>query len=269
MRAIWPTARKSEPEPGASAGARLRNRSGRQSDEPVVAPFFVGAAPLMPNVLPPPGACPCRCPGSCPGSCRARARHIPAGRAVRLPCGAWERPSSAGRGCGVVRPPVGMCGRRSISPRFLPLLPPFFSRILSLPGSFRHRPPFGAWERPSSAEEGMRGGPSARRNVRAAEYFSPVPFAAAALLFPNPFSPRFLPPSSSLRRLGAALLHGEGMRGGPSARRNVRAAECFSPVPSAATALLFPVPVRAARFFGKKMRWGEINAIFAPKSSEA
>ena len=161
----------------------------------------------------PPGACPCRCPGSCPGSCRARARHIPAGRAVRLPCGAWERPSSA--------------------------------------------------------EEGMRGGPSARRNVRAAEYFSPVPFAAAALLFPNPFTPRFLPPSSSLRRLGAALLHGEGMRGGPSARRNVRAAECFSPVPSAATALLFPVPVRAARFFGKKMRWGEINAIFAPKSSEA
>ena len=154
MRATWPTARKSEPEPGASAGARLRNRSGRQSDEPVVAPFFVGAAPLMPNVLPPPGACPCRCPGSCPGSCRARARHIPAGRAVRLPCGAWERPSSAGRGCGVVRPPVGMCGRRSISPRFLPLLPPFFSRILSLPGSFRHRPPCGAWERPSSTGRG-------------------------------------------------------------------------------------------------------------------
>ena len=127
--------------------------------------------------------------------------------------------------------------------------------------------------------EGMRGGPSARRNMRAAEYFSPVPSAAAALLFPNPFSPRFLPPSSSLRRLGAALLHGEGMRGGPSARRNVRAAECFSPVPfaaallspvpSAGSALLFPVPVRAARFFGKKMRWGEINAIFAPKSSEA
>ena len=117
--------------------------------------------------------------------------------------------------------------------------------------------------------EGMRGGPPARRNVRAAEYFSPVPSAAAALLFPNPFSPRFLPPSSSLRRLGAALLHGEGMRGGQSARRNVRAAECFSPVPSAAIALLFPVPVRAARFFGKKMRWGEINAIFAPKSSEA
>ena len=127
--------------------------------------------------------------------------------------------------------------------------------------------------------EGMRGGPSARRNVRAAECFSPGPSAAAALLFPNPFSPRFLPPSSSLRRMGAALLLGEGMRGGPSARRNVRAAECFSPVPSAivllspvpsaGSALLFPVPVRAARFFGKKMRWGEINAIFAPKSSEA
>ena len=127
--------------------------------------------------------------------------------------------------------------------------------------------------------EGMRGGPSARRNVRAAECFSPVSSAAAALLFPNPFSPRFLPPSSSLRRMGAALLLGEGMRGGPSARRNVRAAECFSPVPSAivllspvpsaGSALLFPVPVRAARFFGKKMRWGEINAIFAPKSSEA
>ncbi len=73
----------------------------------------------------------------------------------------------------------------------------------------------------------------------------------------------------SLRRMGAALLCGEGMRGGPPARRNVRAAEYFSPGPSAATALLFPVPVRAARFFGKKMRWGEINAIFAPKSSEA
>ena len=69
--------------------------------------------------------------------------------------------------------------------------------------------------------EGMRGGPPARRNVRAAEYFSPVPFAAAALLFPNPFSPRFLPPSSSLRRLGAALL-----RGGGDAGRSIRPSEC-------------------------------------------
>lgn len=154
MRATWPTARKSESEPGASAGARLRNRSGRQSDEPVVALFFVDAAPLMPHVLPPPGACPCRCPGSCPGSCRARARHIPAGRAVRLPCGAWERPSSAEEGMR-----GGPSARRNMRaaeyfPRFLPLLPPFFSRILSLPGSFRHRPPCGAWERPSSTGRG-------------------------------------------------------------------------------------------------------------------
>ena len=208
MRATWPTARKSESEPGASAGARLRNRSGRQPDEPVVAPFFVDAAPLMPHVLPPPGL-PMSLPRELQGSGAAYS-------------GGACRPLSLRRMGAAI-----LCG------------------------------------------EGMRGGPPVRRNMRAAEYFSPVPFAAAALLFPNPFSPRFLPPSSSLRRLGAALLHGEGMRGGPSARRNVRAAECFSPVPSAATALLFPVPVRAARFFGKKMRWGEINAIFAPKSSEA
>ena len=198
MRATWPTARKSEPEPGASAGARLRNRSGRQSDEPVVALFFVGAAPLMPHVLPPgpaPGSCPCRCPGSC----RARARHIPAGCAVRLPCGAWERPSSSGRGCGVVRPPVGMCGRRSVSPRVLPLLPPFFSRILSLPGSFRHRPPCGVWERPSSSGRGCGVvrppvGMCGRRSV----------------------SPRFLPPSSSsLRFLPPALPSFSRCRSGP------------------------------------------------------
>lgn len=167
MRATWPTARKSEPEPGASAGARLRNRSGRQSDEPVVAPFFVGAAPLMPNVLPSGPA-----HVAAPGSCRARARHIPAGRAVRPPCGAWERP-----------PPRGGDAGRSARPS------EYAGGGVFLPGSFR----------------------------------------CCCPSFPESF---------------------------------------LSPVPSA-TALLFPVPVRAARFFGKKMRWGEINAIFAPKSSEA
>ena len=206
MRATWPTARKFESEPGASAGARLRNRSG---DNRFIrlSLFFCGRgapdAPCPAHVLP------MSLPRELQGSGAAYS-------------GGACRPLSLRRMGAAL-----LCG------------------------------------------EGMRGGPPARRNMRAAEYFSPVPFAAAALLFPNPFSPRFLPPSSSLRRLGAALLHGEGMRGGQSARRNVRAAECFSPVPSAAIALLFPVPVRAARFFGKKMRWGEINAIFAPKSSEA
>ncbi len=210
MRATWPTARKSEPEPGASAGARLRNRSGRQSDEPVVAPFFVGAAPLMPNVLPPPGPAHVAAPGAAPGAaglgrgifrrgvpfafraalgsgpplrggdagwsarpseCAGGGVFLPGSfrccrpsfpesflspvpSAIVLPSALGSGPPPRRRGCGAVRPPVGMCGRRSISPRFLLLLPPFFSRILSLPGSFRHRPPCGAWERPSSTGRG-------------------------------------------------------------------------------------------------------------------
>ena len=96
--------------------------------------------------------------------------------------------SSSERGCGVVRPPVGICGRRSISPRFLLLLPPFFSRILSLPGSFRHRPPCGAWERPSSTGRGCGVvrppvGMCGRRSV------------SLRFLLLLPFSPRFLLPA--------------------------------------------------------------------------
>lgn len=165
MRATWPTARKSEPEPGASAGARLRNRSGDNRMNRLSLFFCGRGAPDAP----------CPAPGSCP--------------------------------------------------RVLPM---------SLPRELQG---------------------------------SGAAYSGGACRSP------------SVRRLGAVLLHGEGMRGGPPARRNVRAAECFSPVPSAivllspvpsaGSALLFPVPVRAARFFGKKMRWGEINAIFAPKSSEA
>ena len=189
MRATWPTARKSESEPGASAGARLRNRSGDNRMNRLSLFFLWARRP----------GCPMSCPCRCPGSCRARARHIPAGRAVRSPCGVWERPSSAGRGCGAVRPPVGMCGRRSVSPRVLPLLPPFFSRILSLPGSFRHRPPCGVWERPSSSGRGCGVvrppvGMCGRRSV----------------------SPRFLPPSSSsLRFLPPALPSFSRCRSGP------------------------------------------------------
>ena len=85
---------------------------------------------------------------------RAAEYFSPVPSAIVLPSALGSGPPPRGRGCGAVRPPVGMCGRRSISPRFLLLLPPFFSRILSLPGSFRHRPPCGAWERPSSTGRG-------------------------------------------------------------------------------------------------------------------
>lgn len=150
MRATWPTARKFKPEPGASAGARLRNRSGRQSDEPVVALFFVDAAPLMPHVL----------PMSLPRELQ--------GSGAAYSGGVCRSPSVRRMGAAL------LCG------------------------------------------EGMRGGPSARRNVRAAECFSPGPSAAAALLFPNPFSPRFLPPSSSsLRFLPPALPSFSRCRSGP------------------------------------------------------
>ena len=194
----------------------------------------------MPHVLPPPGACPCRCPGSCPGSCRARARHIPAGRAVRLPCGAWERPSSAEEGMR-----GGPSARRNMRaaeyfPRFLPLLPPFFSRILSLPGSFRHRPPCGAWERPSSAGRGCGAvrppvGICGRRSI------FPGSFRCCRPSFPE----SFLSPVPSAIVLPAAHGSGPPLRGG-DAGRSVRPSECagggvFSPVPFAA-ALLSPVP---------------------------
>lgn len=154
MRATWPTARKSEPEPGASAGARLRNRSGDNRMNRLSLFFFVGAAPLMPHVLP-----------------MSLPRELPR-----------ELQGSGAAYSG------GAC--RSPSVRRL-------GAVLLL-------------------GEGMRGGPSARRNVRAAECFSPVSSAAAALLFPNPFSPRFLPPSSSsLRFLPPALPSFSRCRSGP------------------------------------------------------
>lgn len=159
MRATWPTARKFKPEPGASAGARLRNRSGRQSDEPVVALFFCGRG--APDA-------PCPAPGSCP-------RVLP----MSLP---RELQGSGAAYSG------GVCRSPSVRRLGAALL----------------------------LGEGMRGGPSARRNVRAAECFSPGPSAAAALLFPNPFSPRFLPPSSSsLRFLPSALPSFSRCRSGP------------------------------------------------------
>lgn len=173
MRATWPTARKSEPEPGASAGARLRNRSGDNRMNRLSLFFCGRGAPDAP----------------CPA-------HVAAPGAAGLGRGIFRRgvPFAFRAALGSGPPPRGGDAGWSVRPSECA------GGGVFLPGFFRCR-------RPSFPDS----------------FLSPVPSAIVLL----------------------------------------------SPVPSAGSALLFPVPVRAARFFGKKMRWGEINAIFAPKSSEA
>lgn len=177
MRATWPTARKSESEPSASAGARLQNRSGDNRMNRLSLLFCGRGAPDAP----------------CPA-------HVAAPGAA---------PGAAGLGRGIFRRGV-----------------PF-----AFPAALGSGPP-------------LRGG-DAGRSVRPSEC------AGGGVFLPGFFRcrrPSF--PDSFLSPVPSAIV-------------------LLSPVPSAGSALLFPVPVRAARFFGKKMRWGEINAIFAPKSSEA
>ena len=156
MRATWPTARKFKPEPGASAGARLQNRSGDNRMNRLSLLFCGRGAPDAP----------------CPA-------HVAA-------------PGAAGLGRGIFR-------------RGVPS---------ALPAAYGSGPPLrggdAGWSvRPSECAGGGV-------FVRAAECFSPGPSAAAALLFPNPFSPRFLPPSSSsLRFLPPALPSFSRCRSGP------------------------------------------------------